>query len=196
MKVLLLALALIQRATSTTFSITGASTNFQAISSSGTLVVFPTGYYTNSTIYANAASQLTSPYNFDFGSGSSLTQSSGSYFSIMNNGEVYFGTQSTLSKRTLNDATIVLGRIAVFNCPSFVAGNVYYLVKSSSIIFSYEGMKLTSSSVGLNAQAEVYVDGHVELRYGATVSLSSQQCIAGVADVTATSTTYQAILFG
>lgn len=193
---LLLFLALVQRVASTTFSYTGGPSIYQSINSSGTLVVFPSGYYSNPAIYAGAAKQVTSPYSFDFGSDSSMTISSGASFSIMNNGEIYFGTQTSLSQRLLTNFSVELGRIAVFNCPSFVAGNVYYLIKDTSIIFSFEGMKITSSSVGLSAQAEVHVDGRIELRYSTLVSLSSQQCVAGISDYSATAPTYQAINYG
>lgn len=179
-------LLLVRRAQSATFTITGASSGFQSISSSGTSVglTFPStvgGTYPTLSSFNNYNS-LTSSLAFDFGA-TSFTIGVGDPITITANGDVFVGI-SSLEFAVMSDSSSGVGRFAVANCYKFAAGNVYYLFKASSLIVSYENMKFTSTSTDLiNAQIEIYTNGRVEFRYGSTAVLpTGQVCYAGAAD--------------
>lgn len=181
----LVALLLVQRARSATFTITGASSGFQSISSTGTSVLsFPStvgGTYPTLSSVNNFVA-LTSPMDFDFGL-TSFSILAGDSIVIAANGEVFFG-YTTAEFASLSDSTSGVGRFAVANCYKFTSGNVYYLFKTNSLVVSFENMKFSSTATDtLNAQIEIYTDGRVEFRYGSTAVLpSGQVCYAGAAD--------------
>ncbi len=118
------------------------------------------------------------------------------------NGDILlFSTATILSSSTtfqslcynpvdpLNDPSVLNAHISVmkFNSPFVTtSGGIYVLSKVSSVVVSYENMIVVTESgniTNLYAQAEIFSNGNVELRYGANTTLKGNSFISGIADL-------------
>ena len=163
------------------YTITGGTSSFSSIATYGTPAL----------LNGNTEATINIPFNFTLDPANVYTTRYSSSIQPVSallvtfNGDIFLGTSGTVSGPhglccgTCADAP----RVAVINCNGINSSDVFYLVKSSSIIISYENVKFSpTSSDSLNAQAEIFSNGNVELRYGGNASLYGNVCDIGIAD--------------
>ena len=65
-----------------------------------------------------------------------------------------------------------------------IKGNAWYLCESDSCIISYENITFKNGTGAVWAQAEIFVSGAIELRYGSETTVIGSSFAAGVQDNT------------
>lgn len=179
---------LLSRVAAISFSVSGAPTAFQSISALGTKLYYPPSVLTTTTYYTQAGTvnrDIILPFPITFDATTSMNLVTGMSVQVAHNGDIFLndgGNSFAQIQRPLN-SNLGDGRIAVINCNRFYGGSIYYLLTTSSVIVSYEGMTLnTSYSDTISAQAEIFTNGDVELRYSDLTSLHNQTCTMGIGD--------------
>ena len=177
-----------QNAESFSYTITGASTSFSSIAAIGTAPALTPqgnqgyGYATINIPFSFTLDPAHNPLSAQYTSSTSPTQQ----LFATNNGEIFLGSYFTISGSLglcCSSCSNNAARVAVINCNGIYSSNIYYFIKSSSVIISYENVKFSPTSTdSLNAQAELFANGNVELRFGGNASLYGNECDVGIGD--------------
>jgi hypothetical protein len=171
---LLLFLVLLSAVSSTlaSYSVSGPSSPFQSI-----IGLSGASRISNFDSTPNTNFLINLPFTFRY-SATASTQ----FIRVSRGGEIFLGSQvSFAAVRPICDASVFRPRIAAFACGATTTSpyNIYQLVRTSSVIISYEPMRLTGSTGNYLFQVELFSSGSFEVRYGNASAAVPASCTIG-----------------